>query len=206
MKYANGISGLIDQLPETIVEPSRVTPECPYPYSWRAYDGMGTEVEVLYFLYSLVRMLKPKICVETGTWTGYGASYIGQALKDNGGGMLITAEPDMNKFGEATSLIHKLGLVDYVACKSLTGEEVIKGLFDTPIDFAFLDSDWDTRLRELDLLKVGLSRSGIIAIHDTSTFHDSHCGLRSRVIRSAMDAGMQYINLDTPRGLMLLRL
>jgi hypothetical protein len=204
MKYVNGISELVEALPHTITEPSVVTPECPYPYSWRAYDGMGTEVEVLYFIYSLVRMLKPMVCVETGTWVGYGAAYIAQALKDNGGGILITAEPDMDKFVEANRLMTRLGFTKYVVVKALTGEQVISDYSE--IDFAFLDSEWDSRVRELEMLKSRLSNRGVILVHDTSTFHDSHCHLRSNIVQSALNSGLQYINLDTPRGLMLLRL
>ena len=39
-------------------------------------------------LYSFIRALKPQVCVEVGTYRGYAACYMAQALKENGFGKL----------------------------------------------------------------------------------------------------------------------
>ena len=37
---------------------------------WEVHDGTASEIEMTDFLYGLVRMLKPKLIVETGTYRG----------------------------------------------------------------------------------------------------------------------------------------
>src|SRR5271170_7877802 len=83
---------------------SSVTVECPDPQKWKMYDGNATEVETLEFIYALVRLLKPSVCIETGTWLGYGTLYIAQALQDNGLGKVSTAEVDTGVCTQASAL------------------------------------------------------------------------------------------------------
>jgi len=44
--------------------------------------------EIGRFIYSFIRLVRPKVVIETGTCYGYSALCIGQALKDQGGGHL----------------------------------------------------------------------------------------------------------------------
>lgn len=43
-------------------------------------------------LYALIRSLKPAVCVEIGTYRGYAACYMAQALKENGSGVLYCVD------------------------------------------------------------------------------------------------------------------
>lgn len=193
----------VKQIPEVAVP----TPECPNPERWRCYDGMATEVEVLQFLYALVRMLKPKVCIETGTYLGYGSYHIGRALYDNEeGGRLYTAEPDVNLCHKARGMLDAGGLKDVVQVLCTAGVKMIDGLITgRKVDFAFLDSNLDTRIEEMHCLKRGLAPSAVIAVHDSNTFHDSNNGPRTPFLNFAHNEGYQVLNFDTPRGLMLLR-
>jgi len=56
-------------------------------------DGAAMTREEGELLYAVVRSIKPSVCVETGTHKGLSASYIAQALKDNGFGFLNTCDP-----------------------------------------------------------------------------------------------------------------
>src|SRR5438270_10365431 len=76
----------------------RPTPECPHPERWSMYDSMTAEVEVLEFLRSLVRTVKPQTVVETGTFMGISTLWIAQGLKANGFGKIITLEYDAQVF------------------------------------------------------------------------------------------------------------
>jgi predicted O-methyltransferase YrrM len=49
-------------------------------------------IEVLDFLYTLVRLTKPERVLETGTWLGRSATAIASALRANGIGYLVTIE------------------------------------------------------------------------------------------------------------------
>lgn len=103
-----------------------------FPSNWTI------EVEVGDLLYGLIRALKPKRVIETGTFEGVSAARIAQAMRDN-------------KFGELWSIDHK----DYGARKFLeevgVGEYVKLVLGESPkileeiisknkMDFAFLDN------------------------------------------------------------------
>ena len=69
-------------------------PDCPYPQRWHSADSDSTELEVSHLVAAFVRALQPNLVVETGTAWGQTAELIGQALKANGQGRLITLEPD----------------------------------------------------------------------------------------------------------------
>jgi hypothetical protein len=59
---------------------------------WSMFHGNTAETEVLDFLYTLVRLVKPKHAVETGTWLGRSAVAIASAPRDNGFGHLISLD------------------------------------------------------------------------------------------------------------------
>ncbi len=56
------------------------------------WDDYAIEAETALFLFSLVRHQKPDLVVESGTGQGISATFIGQALADNGKGKLVTFE------------------------------------------------------------------------------------------------------------------
>jgi predicted O-methyltransferase YrrM len=190
-------------------EVSLPSPECPNPKLWHCYDGMATEVEVLEFLESLVRMLKPRVIVETGTYLGHGTLHLARAAAHNTvdglvGSEVHTAEVDDECRLKAEGYLVSLNLASFVTFHPTTGVEMIEAV-SSPIDFAFLDSDLETRIGEMRELFPKMSKSCVVAVHDTSTFHAKHGGPRDPFLAFAKDHGMQIINLDTPRGLCLLR-
>src|SRR5258708_22430766 len=72
----------------------RATPECPHPERWSMFDSMTAEVEVLEFLRTTVTTIKPKLVVQTGTFSGISTLWIAAGLKANGRGKVITCEFD----------------------------------------------------------------------------------------------------------------
>ncbi len=48
-------------------------------------------------LYSLIRSLKPKVCVEVGTYRGYAACYMARALQENNQGGLLYCIDDFSE-------------------------------------------------------------------------------------------------------------
>jgi predicted O-methyltransferase YrrM len=193
-----------ERLGKLVPEVAAPTPECQHPENWRCYDHMATEYEVLLFLSALVRMLKPKVCIETGTYQGHGTYFIATALRANGWGVLHTAEPDSGQRELANARVHRMGVESWVLLYANTGLGMIE-MVQTPIDFAFLDSNIDTRIGEMVALLPRLTRSGVVAVHDTSTHHAQYNGPRVPFLHLAEREGLQAINFDTPRGLMLLR-
>jgi Methyltransferase domain len=72
------------------------------------WDVMAVELEVAEFLYALVRAAKPRLVVEAGTGRGIAATFIAEALRDNGAGQLVTYEPDPRYAAEAHAALEGL--------------------------------------------------------------------------------------------------
>jgi predicted O-methyltransferase YrrM len=126
--------------------------------------------EVGDFLYGLVRLTKPDVCIETGTHYGDSAIQIGKALKANGRGHLSTCETSTECVAIAQARITVNLPVSILVG---TGVELIRQI-QKPIDFAFIDSgDSNVRLEELHLLnETTVSPLGIVAWHDACVGYD----------------------------------
>ena len=94
-------------------------------------------------IYDIIRKLKPKKVIEFGALYGYSAVCIGQALRDNGFGKLITYdifEEYKYKHSDRNILLHNLkfyNLTDIVSIEYGNFYEFIKGGFD--FDIAHID-------------------------------------------------------------------
>lgn len=135
------------------------------------FNGGSVEVEVAEFLYAMVRMLKPKFILETGTHKGVSAAYMAEALWDNthtwdgeGGGYLHTIEFEKSHVFDAQQLINSLGLENYVEIAHMPVEEFHVG--STMYDLIFLDTEPQTRFAELARFEPYLNDGGYMLIHD----------------------------------------
>lgn len=151
-----------------------VTPasnRCPEPYHWSCFDGVATEVEVLEFLHALVRMLKPKFALETGTYLGYGSVYMALAMQQNGFGDLLSCDPDAEALSKAITLAMVNEVDKIVRFVPMTGKDVIKQLDDRSLDLVFIDSgDVITRIEEISLILCKLSYPSVVVVHDTGNY------------------------------------
>ncbi|HYM79257.1 MAG TPA: class I SAM-dependent methyltransferase [Candidatus Dormibacteraeota bacterium] len=195
-------------LSQIVQEESPPSVECPEPQLWSMYDGMATEVEVLQFLYALIRMLKPATIIETGTYLGYGTAHLALAAAHNDLGCVHTAEPKRELALSAENLFKRLDLSDRVRMFVGPGIEMMRsadwGLGS--VDFAFLDSDCGTRIEEMTALLPHLHEGSVVAVHDTSLLHQRvNLGPRVPFKVFASNHDMEVMNFNTPRGLMLLR-
>ncbi len=138
----------------------------PAPREKSRYDQIpwhGVEQEVGALLYGLVRMVKPKICVETGLLVGDSAEWIGRALRDNKeGGKLITCDIDETRIQPARQRFGDLP-IDVVL---KAGQDVLASF--PVMDFVHIDSG-DANVREQELMSLGdhnISPGGIVCWHD----------------------------------------
>lgn len=175
----------ITEHPESEYSPSR--PWCPRPEYWHTFDNMGTEVEVLEFLYGVVRCLQPEFVVETGTYLGWGAYAIGKALQRNGHGMLVTLETHLPHAEAAGRLccglpveVQGLSSMDYVPTQD--------------IDFAWFDSA--PSLRALEFRRYFPYLKGLVAFHDTY-FPEVSNGISEL----EKDGLIKPLYFPTPRGM-----
>lgn len=186
-----------DPLPESrFIEP---TFWCPHPDRWTSTDGDSTEIEVTALIAGLVRGLQPRLVVETGAAFGQTTHAIADALERNGHGQLITFETDSAR----RDLLSPHPLVE------VHGSSLDADLSDRPpIDVAFLDSFYETRIPEFLHLRQWMRPGTIVAFHDTADGRGSHRipsgqtlrqEIESELITPAYLAGA--IDLPTPRGL-----
>lgn len=131
--------------------------------------GHGVEQEVGALLYGLIRMVKPKICVETGLLVGDSAEWIGRALRDNNeGGKLITCDIDEARIAPARERLRDLP-VEVVLQKGLD----LLASFPV-LDFVHVDSG-DPQCRESEAMSLGdhnISPGGLVCWHDACVSYD----------------------------------
>lgn len=130
---------------------------------FKSFNDAGLECETGEFLYGLVRLLKPEHVLETGTHQGVGASYIGQALKDNKRGELTTIEFLRPHYETAKERIEQIGLTSFVKCELA---DVAQFKTDKMFDLILLDTEPQTRFAELIQFFDNLKPGGFIFIHD----------------------------------------
>lgn len=124
-----------------------------------AEDPMASEYEVYDFLYGLVRLLKPKLILETGTYKGGATKAMAKAALENGTGVVISCDIDENRCREAAASLAGLP----AGIRNCDGLQAIK---EGPcVDFAFIDSSGD-RVAEVEALN--LAPGGVVVLHDSN--------------------------------------
>lgn len=129
---------------------------------WGYTGDMATEVEVLELLHSLVRVTKPDLCVETGTYTGFGTQAIASALEKNEKGRLITIEFEENTYPALPRTTF------------IKGDSVQWSKEHCPedVDWAFVDCGTpEIRVQAFRNIFVNMADNGLILVHDT-WFHE----------------------------------
>lgn len=124
-------------------------------------DELAMSREEGEFLYSLVRCIKPSVCLEIGTHKGFSTQHIVEALKENDAGHLWTTDPfeynakDRFKFEDRK-------WVDFL---SLKGEDV---KLTQKINFAYVDGlhTIDDVVPEIKNLLPQLADDAIVLFHD----------------------------------------
>jgi len=140
------------------------------------------------WLYSLVRLIRPRTVVETGSWIGYSALCIGQALEDNGGGGHLHSfdvfgnrpgwgspitGPCEDSFAVASAHAQHANLAHRVTFhrgdSSLTIREVFKDK-NACIDLAYIDGDHRLEgvVRDWRVVDELIAEGGLMLLHDTN--------------------------------------
>lgn len=122
-----------------------------------ADDEMASEHEVYDFLYGLVRLLKPAVVLETGSYKGGATRLMAQAAKDNGVGEIHTCDTNPDMLEETLRSIYGLPATA-ILCSGLDLISVLDN-----IGLAFIDSSGD-RVAEVQALN--LAPGGVVVLHD----------------------------------------
>ena len=91
------------------------------------------------FLYILIRTIRPQQILEVGTSDGYSTLWLAEAVRENGGGKIVTIERDPLKVNLARVNFKKAGLSRFMDIRYGEALEIVKNL-KGPFDFVFLDA------------------------------------------------------------------
>jgi len=197
---------------------SQVHPHCEEEkaYLYHTFDCGGTEIESLNVLISLIRLFKPNLMLETGTWHADGTVAFGIALKENGFGKLISLEIVPELAEKAKERIRQLGLTECVEVINQSSLEFIEKLDATKykFDFAFFDSSSAIRADEFYKLYNKGALTDLISFHDTSRLREKTLTIKGEpqdeYVRHMDEIEQKYcrggIEFSFSRGIRILQL
>ena len=111
------------------------------------------------FLEFLVFLAQPRLVLEIGTYSGYSALSMAQALP--AGGRIVTCELDPERVAFAQRHIAAVGLEDRIEVRQGPALDTIGGL-DGPFDLIFIDADKPRYLDYYEAVLPKLSERGLI--------------------------------------------
>jgi predicted O-methyltransferase YrrM len=147
------------------------------------------------FLYSLARARKSQLVVEFGTSFGISTIHLAAAVRDNGGGRVVTTEKDPGKVKRAREHFEEAGLIDYVEVREGDAQETLRTL-EGPVDVLFLDGWKNLYLPVLKLLEPRLRPGAAVIGDDLDLFPDKLQPYLARVRNPAHG----YVSVTIPLG------
>lgn len=178
---------------------TRPTEICPHPEWWTTENALSTECEVSRLVAALVQACQPEFIVEVGTHYGQTAERIARVMAENGHGEFVSLEIDLGMFQSATNRCSVLP-ADVRSRLELVHINSREYIPTKPIDFLFVDGAGD-RITDVRYFAPYLSARAIVIVHDTGySPYDHQVGGMLDIL------GGQHIQLDTPRGVLIVKL
>lgn len=157
---------------------------------------MPVEPEIGRLLYILARSRNAKTIIEFGTSFGISGIYLAAALRDGGGGRLITTEFDPIKAARAQENFRAAGLVDLIEIRVGDAFDTLKGDLAGDIEFLLLDGWKELYLPMLQFLEPRLSPGAIIVADDLAIAPEALASYLE-IVR-APNGG--YVSIEIPFG------
>lgn len=165
------------------------------------WDGHASCLEQLEILAGLIRAQRPQTVVESGTYRGHGAIFMGDAIRRNGTGHLWTADPV--DYGQHTHIFEQNGLWGAVSVH-LERFETMLGNVRGVIDFAYIDGSGENppkglgaglRWLHFEAVRKRLAPGGIICVDDTAAddWTDGEGGRSVQRIRDACQLNFKFL-------------
>jgi predicted O-methyltransferase YrrM len=115
-------------------------------------------------LYMLARTYPCETIVEFGTSLAISTIYLASAIRDNGGGKVVTTELNAEKGRRAAENLREAGLLDLVEIRVGDARETLRAL-DGAVDFAFIDGWKELYVPVLKVIEPRL-RAGALVVAD----------------------------------------
>jgi predicted O-methyltransferase YrrM len=146
-------------------------------------------------LYMLARTYPCETIVEFGTSLAISTIYLASAVRDNGGGEVVTTELNAEKARHAADNLREAGLLDLVDIRVGDARETLRRL-EGVVDFAFIDGWKELYLPVLKVIEPEL-RSGAMVVAD-------NLNLAGSVLKEYVDyvglEGNGYLSMQLPIG------
>lgn len=138
-------------------------------YSWMKDMPLAVSRETGRLLYMLARSCRATAIVEFGTSFGFSTLYLAAALRENGGGRLITSEFEPSKLARARQNLAAGGLADLVEFREGDALETLARDLPETIDLLLLDGAKALYPDILDRVEARL-RPGALVVADNADF------------------------------------
>lgn len=167
-------------------------------------DQQGVHPEEAALLYVLVRGLRPRLVLETGTFKGFSTTEIARAIKVNQLGHVITVDLDVNTGGVVPA-----DLLPFITFhRGQASDQFARGLEPAQrFDLFFHDSlhTFMNTLGELIGFADHYSPGALILCHDAKMDYLDDFGVGKAVRKFAAQLDLQYRILDTTCGLAVIK-
>ncbi|HOV99045.1 MAG TPA: class I SAM-dependent methyltransferase [Bacteroidota bacterium] len=120
-------------------------------------------------LFSLIREMKPAVCMEMGTNLGVSGSYLAAAAKLNGSGFVYSLEGSPSLAEIASTHFYQIGLSNIKVFKGQFAETIPNIVASSPpISFVYIDGHHEefATLRYYEMLKPHLSENALLVFDD----------------------------------------
>jgi predicted O-methyltransferase YrrM len=144
---------------------------------WLKYTYVKVGYEAGELMYTTARAINARRIVELGTGFGFSTIYLAAAVRDNGGGTVITTEIEPTKAEAAGANLADAGLESFVEIRRGDALATLRDV-DGPIDMILLDGWNDAYIPIVELLRPKL-RHGSVVFADNVKFFKN--GLRPYV-------------------------
>lgn len=138
-------------------------------------------------LYMLARASHARYIVEFGTSFGISTIYLAAALRDNGGGLIITTEFETTKLVRAKQHLQQAGLSDLVEFRSGDALQTLSQDLPAAIDMVLLDGAKALYDDVLNLLEAHL-RPGALILADNTNYCPDY-------LQRVRDPAQHYLSL-----------
>ncbi len=146
-------------------------------------------------LYTLALAHGSRTIVEFGTSFGISTIHLAAAVRDNGGGRVITAEQVAGKVSQAKANLAQAGLDDLVDFREGDALQTLADI-DKPIDYLFLDGWKGLYLPVLKLLEAKLRPGALILADDLDIFPE----LMAPYLEYVRHPEHGYVSVEIPIG------
>jgi predicted O-methyltransferase YrrM len=146
-------------------------------------------------LYLLARATGARRIVEYGTSFGVSTIHLASAVRDNGGGRVITTELQGDKADAALASFAEAGVDDLIELRRGDARETLAELTDTP-DLVLLDGWPDLALDVLQVLEPNLRAGTLILVDDVTA--DFGRDVHGPLLAYLRDAANGYATMTLP--------